>query len=525
MNVQLPIKKTDRRQMMVKERRSQFLLAIITVAALLLVIVRVLTYPLQRDEQFYVMAGVLASPSLYEDLGFSHLPNLPLLLRAVFSIFSIDHFLLASRLVVAAGWIAAAGAAWRIGIDIARSTAATAIILAALLLNPLLLDQTGMTATNNFIPVPLVLWGLWAFVLATNQQQERWVSFVAGLLLALAAGMKANYALVICPAAIAVLLLPAALPLQERIRKTILPFAVGGVIGLAPTLFFVARDPDGFVAHVFAFHRGPQLGYWARTPPVLMPMTTLRDKVVLATQVWLGGTSLVLIAALILAAVQAGVARLIKGGVLTMAVMLLLAAAVSFLPTPAFRQYFTLPLPFALMLFALVIGSLPVMLRAQSERFLLSTAITLAIAGLPTSLPSLIDGLYPSRWTGLAVHRDAKAIAALVPAAGPIATFGPLHVAEAGRPVYPQLVLGPFVYRAMDYVPVSDRRHYRHPASPRTIDAVLTENVPAAILTGFDGTLDHRLAQYAVAHGYRAVPLTLTRVDDERDGMLYVRRD
>lgn len=524
MNVQAPIREAEHQRIAADEQRGRRALAIFAAAALLLVIARVLTFPLQRDEQFYVMAGVLVSPDLYDDVGFSHLPNLPLLFGAVFTLFDTDHYLLAARLIIVAGWIAAAGAAWRIGVDVARSTAAAAIILCGLLLNPLLLDQTGMTATNNFLPVPLVLWGLWALVLALSRDERPWLAAVAGLLLAIAAGMKANYALVIAPSGLAILFVPAGLSLQERFRRLVLPFAAGVFLGLMPMLFFFARDPAAFVAHTIAFHRGPQLGYWAHINPALLPTISLRGKLVLATQAWLGGASLVLTAAMIFAALQAGAARLKEGLIATVAMMLCLAAAVSFIPTPAFRQYFTLPIPFALMLFALMIGSVPPLPRAQSQRFLFPIAIALAIAGLPVTLSSLLDVVDPHEWTGLAVHRDAQTIAAQTPANGPVATFGPLHIAEAGRAVYPHLALGPFVYRAMDYVPVADRRHYRYPASPRTINLVLARNPPAAILTGFDPTLDPQLVQFAAAYGYRAVPLMLGRVDDARDAVLYVRQ-
>ncbi|MCD2317010.1 hypothetical protein LQ954_12715 [Sphingomonas sp. IC-11] len=509
----------------VSEQRVRFITVMIACGALLLVIARVLTFPLKRDEQFYIMGGVLFSPGMYENFGFSHLPNLPLLFSIVFDALGTTHYVLVARLIIAVGWIAATLAAWRIGRDIAGSTSAAAIIMAALLFNPVFLDQTGMAATNNFLPVPLILWGLWAFVRSVDEGGQPKLAFLTGLLLATAAGMKANYAVVIAPMGAAALLMPAQLPWRQRLVRFALPMAVGAIIGLLPTLYFLAQDPASFFVHTVSFHRGPQLGFWSQISREAAPAITPRAKFIVASGVWLGGASLVLIAVLIYSAVQARLLRSRDGILATLLAMLFLAAAISFVPTPAFSQYYTLPIPFLLMVFAVTVRRMSVAERALAAPVFWSAAGAITLAGIPVTLPSLLDGVRPQRWTGIAVHREAEKIAALVQGPGPIATAGPLHVAEGGGSVYPQLALGPFVLRAMEFVPANERAYFRHPESRAAMDEVFRQARPAAVLTGFDATLDPGLAAFAIKAGYRAVALPPRRSGrEDRDGsVLYVR--
>lgn len=509
------------------EAKVRFVTVMIASGALLLVIARVLTFPLKRDEQFYIMGGVLFSPGLYENFGFSHLPNLPLLFNVIFEMLGTAHYVLVARLIIAAGWIAATLAAWRIGRDIARSTAAAAIIMAALLLNPVFLDQTGMAATNNFLPVPLILWGLWAFVRSVEKGGEPKLALLTGLLLGTAAGMKANYAVVIAPMGAGALLMPSSLILRDRLARFALPMAAGAIIGLLPTLYFLAKDPAGFFVHTVSFHRGPQLGFWSLVSREVTPAITPRAKFIVASGVWLGGASLVLAAVLIYSAIQARLLRSRDGVLATLLAMLVLAAAISFIPTPAFSQYYTLPIPFLLMVFAVTVSRMSDPERALSAPVFWSAAAAITLAGLPVTAPSILDGVRPQKWTGIAVHREAEKIAALVQRSGPIATAGPLHVAEGGGSVYPQLALGPFVVRAMKFVPADERAHFAHPEALEEMHGVFRRTMPAAILTGFDATLDPVLSAFAKEAGYRPMPMPLRRSSrEEREGAaVYVRPD
>ncbi|MBC9031389.1 hypothetical protein IAG41_03195 [Sphingomonas sp. JC676] len=498
--------------------------------------VRIMTYPLQHDEHFYVPAAVLFSfDRLYPDFGFSHLPNLPILLSGVSAVAG-GHYVLAGRLVIFLSWLLAIAALVLIGRRHAKSDMVAAVLVALLVANPALLDATGMAVTNNFIATPFALFGLLCFIeAATRPLPSRRLAALAGFLLAVAVGFKANYAILLPPVAIAAIVVPPHLPIRARLTQVTLPLLVGGIIGGAPTLYFLAQDPSGFLAHVVRFHRGPQLGYWGTNPDPLDPKAiSLPAKVIMAQRSWLNAANLI-----VLLALAFYTALGFRGGrgrswfdwrarwpILLLMSITALAAAVSFLPTPAFPQYFTIPIPFALMLIALLHGSLDAPEQGMARPFLIAALALAAFIGTPILLstaPRIID---VAHWTGFQVHRDAVRMAKIARLEGEgssMATLSPVYALEGHLKVYPALAMGPFVYRASAWISPEDRRHYRSLTSPASVGAMLENVPPTAILTGQEGALDAPLSAFAIAHGYVAHPVRIGRGGAARDMVLFTR--
>lgn len=497
------------------------------VLCMLAIAARVMAFPLQHDEQFYVSAGALFSfDSLYDGLGFSHLPNLPILLSAIYGLTGTDHFLFFGRLVIVAAWGAALGAMWLIGRDYARSTLAAGAMVALLALNAALLDQTGMTVTNNFLPVPFMLGGLYCFFRAVDRPLPSIaLAAASGLLLACAAGLKANYAVLIAPVALAALIAPVGGGFGARMSRLIVPMLAGGLVGLGPTLWFFATDPAGFIAHNVAFHRGPQLQYWARyADPAAPQVIALRDKLLLARTQWFSGTTLVTAVAIVALALAAG-RRLRDWRIILVSAILALAVAISFLPTPAFPQYYTIPIPFAVLLLGLIAGTLDDERQAAMRPVLIAGIALAGMIAAPLLLAALPALAKPKKVTGLRVHRDGAVIAALARGdgrSGRIATLGPLHALEGGVPVYPGLALGPFVYRAVEWVPPAEQRYYRNAVTPATVGAMLDRDPPAAVVVGYEGPLDRPLADWALAHGYRPTSVRLRNSGDADQAIVLV---
>jgi 4-amino-4-deoxy-L-arabinose transferase-like glycosyltransferase len=505
--------------------------------ALAALFARIMTYPLQHDEQFYLPAAILFSfDGLYSDLGFSHLPNLPLLLSGVFAVVGGEHYVLVGRLVIFLSWLVTIGALMLIGRRYARSDLVAAVLVALLIANPALLDATGMAVTNNFIATPFALLGLLAFIeAATRPVPSRGLAALAGFLLAVAVGFKANYVVVLPPVAIAAILVPPHLTMRARLAQLTLPLLLGGIIGGAPTLYFLARDPTGFVAHVVSFHRGPQIGYWRANADPLDPKAIgLSAKMLMAQRSWLSGTNLIVLLALAFYAtlgLRGAQFRSWSGAAARWPVMLLmcvtaLAAIASFLPTPAFPQYFTTALPFALMLIACLHGSLDADGQSLARPFLIAALVMAALIGTPILLSTAPKIVSVARWTGFQVHRDANNIAKLANGGGQrasMATLSPVYALEGKLKVYPALAMGPFVYRASAWIPAGERVHYTHLTSPATVDAMLESAPPAAILTGEEGELDAPLSAFAVAHGYIAHPIRMGRGSAARDMVLFTR--
>lgn len=516
-----------------KPAAAIWLVASIAVAGLF---ARIMAYPLQHDEHFYIPAAVLFSPDrLYDDFGFSHLPNLPLLLSGIFAAAG-GHYVLIGRFVIFLAWLMAIGALVLIGRRQARSNLVAAVLVAFLVANPTLLDSTGMAVTNNFIATPFTLFGLLFFIEAASRPTpSRLLAAVAGFLLAAAIGFKANYVILVPPVAIAALLVPPHLSLRERLTKIGLPLLAGAIAGGIPTLYFLVRDPSGFVAHVVSFHRGPQLGYWgANLDPLDPKVMGLPAKMLLAQRAWFSGANLIMLLALAFyAALHLGRGKIrawfdwaTHWPILLLISIMMLAAAVSFLPTPAFPQYYTIPIPFALMLIALLHGSLDAAARSTARPFLIAALAVVALIGAPLLLSAAPRIVNVAGWTGFQVHRDSVQIARIArmdPRGGTMATLSPVYALEGGLTVYAPLAMGPFVYRAVAWIPAGDRRHYRSLASPGTIGTMLQSTPPAAVLTGQEGALDTPLSTFAVAHGYVAHPMQVGRGNAARDMILFTR--
>lgn len=480
---------------------------------------RIMAYPLRHDEQFYLpVAKHLGEWPLYGVINFTHLPNLPLLLDGLFTLTGSGHALLKARLLIFLVWLLAAGALYAIA-RFAHCGRAVSLLIAALLaLNPLLLGPAGMLATNNFIPAPFALLGLLFFLKGcAAERPSAWWCFLAGVFLSLAIGFKANYALVIPPFALAALLVPPASPLIVRLTRVALPLALGAALAGLPTLIYFAQDPASFLAHVVSFHQTAHVDFWTANAGSEGPIAlSWVEKAVMAQSVWLsGGTLLIFLLALTL-----GITALLDREpndapwwpiILTLG-LIAFAALVSFLPTPSFPQYYSPPIALGLALCALLIGRLGEQARRQSGPVLAGVFLLSAFGALPSLAPDLPSLARPSKWTGNSVNRASQEIARLMaqqPGEGPLLTLSPIYAAETDQPVYSGLVLGPFIYRAVDYLPAEQRGHFARVTSPRTLDAMLAQTPPKAVLVGMEEELDGPLEAWALAHGYRPVEVKL----------------
>lgn len=495
-------------------------LAVMVLAVLLVALfARVMTAPLRHDEQLFFTAGMMfGHADLYRDLGYNHLPNLPILLSAVDALFPARPFL-GGRLLVFAGWLAAAGVLAALAMRATGDRWVAALSVLLLITNPLLIDRPGTMITNNFLPVPFALAGVMAFIVAADRDRPRpGLVFVAGLLIAIAIGFKANFVLMIPPFAVAALMVPRDLGLADRLRLVTVPLLAGGIVGGLPTLWYFGTDPQGFMAHVLGYHQGPHRAWAAAQDDDLV--ISLRDRLMLAQSLWMAGTTL-LTGVLI---TTAGVHLWRRGWrprwpVLLVAGLTLCGAIVAFVPTPSFPQYFVPPLPFALVLTILLLGDMTRAERRVAAPLLIAVAALAIVGSGPRLLAELPGLMRPARWTGNDVHRVSEAIVAAADGR-PVATLSPVHVMEAGGVIYPELAAGPFVYRVADLIPAADRRHYRM-ASTAGLPTLLDADPPGAILVGLEGKLDDAFRAYAAAREYRRVPLPPGR-DPSLE--LYVRR-
>ncbi|AKQ41689.1 hypothetical protein CP97_06130 [Aurantiacibacter atlanticus] len=487
---------------------------------------RILSYPINRDEHMFVtVAQQWPNADLYRDLGFNHLPNLAILFSSVFALTGTDHYLMATRLLILAAWAAALILIWLIGRRMGVSNLAIVAAMALLVGNITLLGPPGMLATNSFIPIPFSFLAF-LFVLGALDEdypRKRRIAeaFLSGVAVSLAIGFKANFIIIAPCFFIASVLARQSQPLIERLRFQCLPLCFGGLVGGFPSLLAFARDFEGMVAHTLRYFTELHSAFWVdSTEPKAV---SFADKILLAEEIWLGGTTLLVIVGICvmavrpftLAGLRGGMAHLLRWQVILMAALVLLGIVISFVPTPSFSQYFVPPIPFLLLAFlslapASGVGrSQPADLGdgdVRTTALLLSLIALALIAGSVRLLPGLAALANPARWTGIATYsvmhdaldREGLAVDAR------IATLSPLLAIEGGRDIYPEFAAGQFVFRVAPYMTAEERQHYRT-TSPEELTQFLDANQPDAILVDIAEPLEARLSDYAVSHGYREV--------------------
>ena len=485
-------------------------------AALLLIMIfaRIMNYDLRRDEQIYVPPALLLSDfDLYEDIFFNHTPASAWLFRAAKILTGSESLLFPARLVVFAAWAglaaAVAGVSWRL----TASAGMTAFLFLAVMTNDAFLSVTGMAATNNFLPLPLIYLGAGLFFIGVGgSRPSPWLFLASGVLLGLAGSIKISAALAGPVLFGAALFLPRGVSFAARMRDVAGPLAVGGLIGAAPILVYLKNAPDKFLAHVVDWHIGPHADFWRSQPPEpLEAAMALPGKAALGYIVWSVGANAIMIAAFLtlvfILAARRGAAKALDARILACAALFAVLALGSFLPTPSFPQYFSPPIVVAPLLLALLYARLDGAERARAGAALAAMSVVLVVMNLPRLTMDLARLPFPERWETAKVHRDGLAVAdamAAAGASGKVATLAPLYPLEGGLAVYRELATGPFAYRAAPFTPpaLAERLVL---IGPHEIEAFLEADPPGALLLGFMPEFEGPFLRFADRHGYRAL--------------------
>jgi hypothetical protein len=189
----------------------------------------------------------------------------------------------------------------------------------------------------------------------------------------------------------------------------------------------------------------------------------------------------------------------------------------AFAPTPTQQQYFFAPVPFLVIILAIV-GS-EIYRINKPVFYILILGMLIALNPKPDVTNPLDELKYlsnPSQWTPLQVHDFAEEIKRYVPK-GRILTLIPMIPLEAGYDIYPFTVTGPFSWRTSLLLSSQGRARY-DVISPKELAALLNQYPPDGILTGFEapnagftnddpGTVETPFIDYANNNGYRPIIL------------------
>lgn len=447
-----------------------------------------------HDEEQFLAAAVLAMDAApYRDFVYLQTPAYPLLLAGLFNVLGLEGgFFLVARLVTLVLTIAAMAAYWCHCVHEAGDRRVAAGI-GLLFIASTAIQPAIDSLRNDMAPCAAMLWAL---VLLARGGRVR--TMAAGLLLALAVGLKLSYAF-------APLILTGWMVFRHR---SLLPWLVlGGALGAVPMAPWIIAGWEGFVEGAFTYHRTtPALWHAEASLSAYFSLEYLAE--FLNRRVF---TDAALCASLALLATRLLNRHPARDRSCNLPFGPLIAAALLFglLPRPPYIQYF---MPFV----ALLLFALPHAWRRWSDgpaRDAVAAAI-LILGALPgavvmtANIPRLAQ---PDRWMVTRIATAAADIGAAMKGSGspgPVLTLSPIPVLEAGLMIYPELAAGPFFYRTADRLPPDRLRHLRA-VGRRDLANLLHNRPPTAILIGReDAALEQPMLSYALTHGYTERPVS-----------------
>lgn len=430
--------------------------------------------PLDRDESMYVAAGVLArSGALYADVPFLQMPALPWIYAAFLPEPGTGPLLLVARMFTVACSVlvvvALIGIAHRrglspwIGLGFATLLAVHPTFLAA-----------SREATNHLPPLTAFACAAWILV---GERRSRRACVGAGLLLGLAVALRLTWA----PVAVVTWI---AVGMMTGSRRDASYVALGGAIVALPVLVAASAAPEAFVFQNVGFHTVNREWAIESGRPWALGRSALFDALresstMQSVHGWLMATALAF--ALAIRRPRHVVA------VALVATSLVLAGA---LPSPWWARH-AVPVFGGFTVLAVV--SFP---RAvpfpRGVTLLLCFAVALGLTARGSRHVGAAEAVFDaSTWTPLEFHRTS-ARWHTAPVEGPIATLRPLDALEAGLPITPASVAGPFVWRVRARLDDDARRAAR--GADMTIAPALR---PPAVMLGveprYEGDTEARL--------------------------------
>ena len=444
-------------------------------ALILLAVLR----PIDHDESQYVAAAVLSAHQLlpYRDYAYLQSPLQPVLLAPLVAVLGgwawpglrVVNAVLAALAVAGVGAAARAGGARpRVAIVAAGLFAATDILLFA-----------AGTARNDALPAACLAGALWLAMRPATRNR----ALLTGVLLAGAAAAKLSYAL---PAAAY-----GAAALLNRERR---PMAV--LAGMLPIAALVA-----WVVHFAPANARFDVLIFPNVAPA--EFYTGSAKLTVAGRV---GDSLKFLALGPALLATVAVARRRRPDWLD--ALIFAGALAALLPAPTWRQYWLPMLPPLFVRLALLWEERPPTAAVR---------VVAALFALVGVTPSLVGA---ARGPGLVIAmRESRAIRAALDRAhetGPVATLAPEFLPAAYRLPDPRFATGPFYFRSHALLNTLAEARATLVSEDRLATGMAIR--PEAVLvggearwTGGDPALDAVLERWAVAHGYRAVPVAGSR--------------
>lgn len=494
-------------------------------------LVNTMTLPLDHNEHMYVTAGyMLGSMEIYRDFPFVQMPYLPILYDGLFRIFRADHLLLVGRLTSLFFTMASCALLWLIVFRRTRSYTVSHISVMIFGCSYFIQDISG-EAANYMMPMAATLLAALYYQHILEKPELRLPKiYCLGLVLAVAAGAKLYYAALFFPFLICTSMFPRHESFSQKFIGQTAPLVIGFVVGLIPIIHYVSHYAWSFWFNNVKYHilnlqwRGFNLG-----PNIEYRVRSLLD--ILLTHP--SNLAFVIIFALIMvkSVMAQGYfkkARLSDDPIAMLSAMsIVVGVLIGITPLPMFVYYFAAGFPFAV-IFACCLIERPLLLNwSVGERSIAAVSIVVIIGSASVVFHERL-GTFKSMnsWTPFQVHQVAKNIKSeLGPQSsnGKVATLSPLYAVEAKLKIYPQFSTGPFVFRIGDQLTFKEIVSVKG-VSPLTLEPLLKNERPSAIIAGEEPEIERALIDYGKANGFREANLGPIRLFVEETSFSHIEK-
>lgn len=465
---------------------------------------------LNHDEHQFLASGRLIANGWlpYQDFPYFHAPTLSLIYAILFHWFSPLLFV-ARMFSVFCGWLGIV-VIFGLAFDFTEGQpihwrfllAASAALL--LMASAMFVYTSGRT-WNHDLPMFLTLLAVriqqkkvWSAVktpTCVGGQQLLLMVASTGFLIGLAASVRLSFAFL----APAFLLenwwvlhsspLPARQKWQWQLR--LLPaFAIGGLVGFAPALFFLWKSPAAFLFGNLEYVRLNTL-YYRQHPAINQSMALASKFFYLGRLLALPGNLLLLLAFL---GALAGSFKWTKQETHLLRFLLLLLACAflsALIATPSQVQYYYLLFPLLAVCSLAALATWPPKRQRQGMLAFSGVALLSALLAAPSYAPGLAVIGQPAAWYPWKLHQRAQQMSTLVDQ-GKILTLAPLYPLEGGMAIYPALATGSFAWRVADMVE-PERRASLGLLDQAGLAQLWQRDPPRALLVG--GEADDRQAE------------------------------
>ena len=488
--------------------------------------------PVNYNEHDYITQAVLWRHfSMYQDFCYVHMPWLPIIYGIFYQLTGTTHYLLAGRCFTFFFTLVSALVVFLASFRFSKSFYLSLLLAVLLCLNNFVMFIM-MESSNYMMPFAFALIAYYFFIIGVSEsRQQIWLIALSGFFFSAAAGARSLYAPLGAAFVITGILYPRSLGIAGRIKKVELPLAAGMLAGQVPTIYYLSVAFNNFIFNNFIYHRlitehhrmlgnyprmsFPQkLSYW-------LEMFVNYPEISLMTA---GALALLII--LIIGNKYYKPEKFKNLPMEPMFTLLSIAIlwGLVFFPTPMWRQYYAMPVPFTLILIAYCQARMKRPGKYLSAMFFIAVLVLTIFLQAPgfksaRDLFADFDGL-----TSIRVHDIAIEIRKSIKdwsEDDKIATLFPVFVLESDLTIYNELATGPFIYEIGDMIPAKYQSELVY-ASPNKISDILDREPPRAMLvsdTGFDALM----LKYAQNRNYQRLDVNFHEFPRHGKFSLYVR--